>query len=345
MLIQNLPPNKLDIVGDVHGQFEAFQNLLHYLEYHPDGKHPQGRKLVFVGDLVDRGPDSPAMLDWFANAQKHYGAMMVLGNHELNILNKEAKDGTGWFFHHRACKDEHNYAPWQLAKEYDKQRYLQLLNQQPIVLQRDDLRIVHAAWLPEQIAKLDEHNQCNVAELYQEWDEELACCIKHAPWYDDYLAEQRLYAHALENPAQMLPELPATITHDIYRSQKHPIRALTCGVEEYTSTPFFSGGRWRFTVRQSWWKHYHDKEHVIIGHYWRQWEGVPPKHRADLFDVPPHHWHGARKNVFCVDFSVGARWRDRKRNICPNDSEYRLAALRWPEKILMFDNGDEKHTV
>ena len=94
MLIQNLPPNKLDIVGDVHGQFEAFQNLLHYLGYHPDGKHPQGRKLVFVGDLVDRGPDSPAMLDWFANAQKYYGAMMVLGNHELNILNKEAS--VGW---------------------------------------------------------------------------------------------------------------------------------------------------------------------------------------------------------------------------------------------------------
>ena len=52
----------LDIVGDVHGEIDALISLLRELGYGDDGKHPDGRRLVFLGDLVDRGPDSPAVL-------------------------------------------------------------------------------------------------------------------------------------------------------------------------------------------------------------------------------------------------------------------------------------------
>lgn len=103
-LIQELPNCPLDIIGDVHGQLEALQNLLHYLGYTPTGKHPQGRKIVFVGDLVDRGPDSPAVLEWYKQAHQAGNAYMVLGNHELNLLMNEPKDGSGWFFNCRAEK-------------------------------------------------------------------------------------------------------------------------------------------------------------------------------------------------------------------------------------------------
>ena len=116
-LIQPLPGCPLDIIGDVHGQFEALQNLLHYLGYSPAGKHPQGRKLVFVGDLIDRGPDSPAVADWAKQAIRAGNAFMVLGNHEINLLAHEPKDGSGWFFDCRASKDSHNYAPWQRQPE------------------------------------------------------------------------------------------------------------------------------------------------------------------------------------------------------------------------------------
>jgi hypothetical protein len=54
---------KLDIVGDIHGEIEALDALLTVLGYGPDGEHAQGRRLVFVGDLVDRGPDSPAVVE------------------------------------------------------------------------------------------------------------------------------------------------------------------------------------------------------------------------------------------------------------------------------------------
>lgn len=47
---------------------------------------------------------------------------------------------------------------------------------------------------------------------------------------------------------------------------------------------------------------------------------------------------------FCIDYSVGARWRDRKNSVPVADSHFRLAALRWPENTLMFDNGETSPT-
>lgn len=346
-LIQNLSAGKLDIIGDIHGQFEALQNLLHYLGYSPEGKHPQGRKIVLLGDLVDRGNDTPAVLNWFMHAHQMGYAQMVLGNHELNLLNQEPKDGSGWFFDSRAEKDAQQYAPWQRLPETQKKSVIQFLKKQPIVLQRDDLRIVHAAWLPDAIAKLQERNDEDIEILCQEWDDNLQRCLKHMDWFDDYVQEQYQYAHDLENPTLMPPFLTATAQHDVYRSEKQPLRSLTCGVEKFSAVPFFASGKWRFSVRHAWWNDYQDSVAVVIGHYWRQWRNhaPAPKHRENIFNMPSHHWHGARKNVFCCDFSVGARWRDRKKGITPSESEFRLGALRWPEKTLVFDNGDVSETV
>lgn len=61
-LIQDLPPGPLDIVGDIHGEIDALHSLLAHLGYDAQGRHPDGRTLVFVGDFCDRGPDSPAVL-------------------------------------------------------------------------------------------------------------------------------------------------------------------------------------------------------------------------------------------------------------------------------------------
>jgi hypothetical protein len=48
--------------------------------------------------------------------------------------------------------------------------------------------------------------------------------------------------------------------------------------------------------------------------------------------------------VFCVDFSVGARWRDRKAGRPIEASRFRLAALQWPERRLVFDSGQVLET-
>lgn len=70
-----------DIIGDIHGCSAELESLLGKLGY-ADGVHPGGRTAVFVGDLVDRGPDSPAVLRRVMAMVKSGNALCVPGNHE-----------------------------------------------------------------------------------------------------------------------------------------------------------------------------------------------------------------------------------------------------------------------
>ncbi|MFG2946019.1 polynucleotide kinase-phosphatase [Streptomyces adustus] len=70
-----------DIVGDVHGCSAELESLLTRLGY-VDGVHPDGRTAVFVGDLVDRGPDSPGVLRRVMSMVGSGNALCVPGNHE-----------------------------------------------------------------------------------------------------------------------------------------------------------------------------------------------------------------------------------------------------------------------
>ncbi|MGW6946043.1 polynucleotide kinase-phosphatase [Streptomyces xanthophaeus] len=78
-----------DIVGDIHGCSSELETLLGKLGYE-DGVHPQGRTAVFVGDLVDRGPDSPGVLRRVMGMVKSGNALCVPGNHE-NKLGRHLK--------------------------------------------------------------------------------------------------------------------------------------------------------------------------------------------------------------------------------------------------------------
>jgi protein phosphatase len=70
-----------DIIGDVHGCAAELESLLGKLGY-TDGVHPEGRTAVFVGDLVDRGPDSPGVLRRVMSMTEAGHALCVPGNHE-----------------------------------------------------------------------------------------------------------------------------------------------------------------------------------------------------------------------------------------------------------------------
>ncbi|MCX3291695.1 polynucleotide kinase-phosphatase [Streptomyces sp. NEAU-H22] len=70
-----------DIIGDIHGCAAELEALLGKLGY-VDGVHPEGRTAVFVGDLVDRGPDSPGVLRRVMAMVKAGNALCVPGNHE-----------------------------------------------------------------------------------------------------------------------------------------------------------------------------------------------------------------------------------------------------------------------
>jgi protein phosphatase len=81
-----------DIIGDVHGCATELEALLALLGYERDAgevwRHPAGRKVVFLGDLVDRGPRVPDVLR-IAMAMVEAGtALAVPGNHDIKLLKK-----------------------------------------------------------------------------------------------------------------------------------------------------------------------------------------------------------------------------------------------------------------
>ncbi|MFD5628440.1 polynucleotide kinase-phosphatase [Streptomyces sp. NPDC127072] len=78
-----------DIIGDIHGCASELETLLGRLGY-VDGVHAEGRTAVFVGDLVDRGPDTPGVLRRVMSMVGSGNALCVPGNHE-NKLGRHLK--------------------------------------------------------------------------------------------------------------------------------------------------------------------------------------------------------------------------------------------------------------
>lgn len=74
-----------DIIGDVHGCYDELVQLFGELGY-KQFIHPAGRKPVFVGDLVDRGPKSPEVLKLVMRLVKEGKALCVPGNHDVKLL-------------------------------------------------------------------------------------------------------------------------------------------------------------------------------------------------------------------------------------------------------------------
>lgn len=88
-----------DIIGDVHGCIDELVSLLSLLGYRVGYQTeseaprlvavpPPGRKAVFVGDLGDRGPDTPAVYRLVMGMVRAGHALCVMGNHDYKLLRK-----------------------------------------------------------------------------------------------------------------------------------------------------------------------------------------------------------------------------------------------------------------
>lgn len=80
-----------DIIGDIHGCYDELIALLGELGYKTDeGKvtPPEGRKAVFLGDLVDRGPKIPQVLRLVMGMVEAGNALCIPGNHDVKLMRK-----------------------------------------------------------------------------------------------------------------------------------------------------------------------------------------------------------------------------------------------------------------
>jgi len=341
-LIGELMDGPLDIVGDIHGEIDALRDLLQQLDYNSDGKHREGRRLVFIGDLTDRGPDSPAVASFVARLVRRGLAQCVLGNHELNLLRQARKEGNGWHFDndhdHQAGKF---LTAKRLAPEHraDLHSFFETL---PLALERADLRLVHAAWDPPSIAAVRASPRAAL-ELYDTYERATEERIQATGLEGLAAKEKGPYKEKLKDLNFSMPLLPNVVALEELQQCGNPVRIITSGIERAAQQPFYASGKWRMADRVAWWDTYAEPTPVIIGHYWR-WptraaREANSRGEPDMFEKhESHHWFGLRHNVFCVDFAVGAKYKERISDPNPR-FECRLAAVRWPERELVFDDG------
>jgi protein phosphatase len=96
VLWNNLKHEKgpFDIIGDIHGCFDELYQLLIKLGYQIDYQdkylvaHPGMRKIIFVGDLVDRGPKTPQVLKIVMDIVESGAGFCVVGNHDDKLKRK-----------------------------------------------------------------------------------------------------------------------------------------------------------------------------------------------------------------------------------------------------------------
>jgi hypothetical protein len=333
----------IDIVGDVHGEIDALNDLLRVLGYDEDGNHRAGRRLVFVGDLIDRGPDSVGVVLKVARLVQAGRAQCILGNHELNALRETPKEGNGWFLPKNHDHVQGKFQNSRAASDDHRAQLREFFDALPLALERPDLRVVHACWHAPSIDALRRAAAAGIVPAFQRFAEESRHRLEATGMMEQYERERHDHARALFDPDAKVPFLPGIAAIDESKQMANPVRLVTSGIERQAGEPFFAGGKWRMVERVLWWDEYADGVPVIFGHYWRQpaagARAGSGKGGADLFAGKScSQWLGPDENAFCVDFSVGRRYVERERGLAVG-SGTRLAAVRWPDRELVFEDG------
>lgn len=296
-LVQPLFEGPVDIVGDVHGEIDALRTLMGHLGYNYDGFHPENRHLIFVGDLTDRGPDSPAVVDLVSKLIESKRAQCVLGNHDLNILLGDRKHDNHWFFGEPWSLDgTDEITAAVLADEQIRRKTVQFFSSLPLVLERSDLRVVHACW-DDSMVEIARRSS-DVLALHHECKTQIDCNLQNRPEFDK--------------------------TDRNLQHQNHsPVKVLTSGKEHRIETPFFASGKWRLQDRSPWWKDYASEIDCVFGHY--------SMYRGES---------DTSSQARCVDFAVAKRWQERKSSTVDGNFRGMLGAIRFPERVVYFDNGE-----
>lgn len=145
----------LDIVPDIHGQGAKLDRLLDTLGYHLRRGRWRApgcdRGLLFLGDLIDRGPDQRQVLDRVRALEEDGLAQRILGNHELNALHwAMERDGAPVRAHSASNRAHHQAFLDAFAGDPAGYRAaLDWIARAPLVLRHGPFVCVHAFWTPK----------------------------------------------------------------------------------------------------------------------------------------------------------------------------------------------------
>lgn len=145
--------NDFWVIGDVAGEYDALMRLIAKLPKDPN----KDLKLIFVGDLCDRGPKTKEVIEWVKNS----GHIALMGNHEHMfidyIMSRHDRDynpiyeldsychlGNGGMQTLISYLGE-DYNSWRPSKKHAKVlEHIEWLKQRPVMYELDDVVITHA---------------------------------------------------------------------------------------------------------------------------------------------------------------------------------------------------------
>lgn len=127
---------KINIIGDIAGRFDEMQELI--------AKMPQADLLIAVGDLMDRGPKSKQVIEYFMNTPK---TLAIYGNHEDMMVEAYSNNTWSHWVYNGGGTTVRSYAPTPdttLTLSLIDPTHVEWLKTLPIYYETDDLFISHA---------------------------------------------------------------------------------------------------------------------------------------------------------------------------------------------------------
>jgi hypothetical protein len=276
-----------DIIGDIHGHAVKLEALLQKMGYEKSKGyyyHPE-RKVLFIGDYIDRGPMIKETLCMVREMVENEAAIALLGNHEYNAICFHFTHPKGGHFRNHEIKNivQHYETLQQFQnkqKYYDE--YIQWFMTLPLFFENESFRAVHACWDAEHIGLLNGYleNGCFNLKHIQEATKK---CTRTFRAIEDTLKGKELTlpngetftdgnGHVRSEYRIKWWEDPAQMNHkSISVETLENIPELPIEPKDISGSSHYSP----------------DEKPVFFGHYWLQ--GQP-----FLF----------RDNICCVDFSI-----------------------------------------
>lgn len=108
-------------IGDIHGRLDLLDELLSHIEADARGRPPVDTYVVFLGDLIDRGPDSAGVVERLRTYSPLFAKpIFIIGNHEevlLRVLDGEAQVFKDWLsFGGAECVRSYGLNPKELNR-------------------------------------------------------------------------------------------------------------------------------------------------------------------------------------------------------------------------------------
>jgi hypothetical protein len=150
-----------DIIGDIHGCSKTLTRLLEMLGYstNHDGvySHPE-RKVIFLGDFIDRGPFQREVITIVRGMIEAGTALSAMGNHEYNAIAFATIDQNTnrWLREHsdKNIKQHAEFLDAYAGNESEYREVIEWFKTLPLWLELEGVRVIHACWDKLLIEKL-----------------------------------------------------------------------------------------------------------------------------------------------------------------------------------------------